>query len=306
MLHAGGAEQAPPVVPVPRDGPLPLSFAQQRLWFIQQMEPRSVAYNMPYALRMGGALDVDVLERALDALVARHESLRTVFPASGGEPVQVVLPPAPVDPPKVDLRPLPADAREDELRRRMRQEAERPFDLAAGPLLRVALLRLDEEDTAVLFTLHHIVGDGWSRDVLVREVSELYGAFAEGREPALPALPVQYADFAAWQRAWLAGPVLDGAAGLLARPPGRRAAPAGAGHGPAPHHRRRRPRRKAARSALRGGVGRAPRPVAGRGRHAVHGAAGRRSRPSWAATPGRTTWWSARPWPGARGRSWRT
>ncbi|HEU4885877.1 MAG TPA: amino acid adenylation domain-containing protein, partial [Longimicrobium sp.] len=186
LLRAGDAAQAPPVVPVPRDAPLPLSFAQQRLWFIQQMEPRSVAYNMPYALRLGGALDADVLERALDALVARHESLRTVFPAVGGEPVQVVREPAPVQPAKIDLRHLPVDERESELRRRMREEAERPFDLATGPLLRVTLLRLDDEDTAVLITLHHIVSDGWSRDVLVREVSELYGAFAEGRDPVLP------------------------------------------------------------------------------------------------------------------------
>ncbi|HEX6037720.1 amino acid adenylation domain-containing protein, partial [Longimicrobium sp.] len=213
LLRADAGLQAPPLVPVPRDGDLPLSFAQQRLWFIQQMDPRGVAYNMPHALRLRGPLDLDVLERALDALVARHESLRTVFPARGGEPVQVVLPPAPVRPARADLSALEPDAREAELRRRMREEAERPFDLAAAPALRVTLLRLDHDDTAVLFTLHHIVSDGWSRDVLVREMSELYAALAEGRPPVLPALPVQYADFAAWQRAWLAGPVLEGQLG---------------------------------------------------------------------------------------------
>jgi amino acid adenylation domain-containing protein/non-ribosomal peptide synthase protein (TIGR01720 family) len=217
LLRAGAEAEAPPIVPVPRDRPLPLSFAQQRLWFIQQLEPASVAYNMPYALRMRGTLDTDVLRRALDALVARHESLRTVFREQEGQPVQVVLPAEPVQPLLLDLSTLPADEREAELRRRVRAEAERPFDLATGPLLRVAVLRMDDDDAAVLFTLHHIVSDGWSRDILVREVSELYTAFAAGRAPVLPELPVQYADYAVWQRAWLSDGVLEGQLGYWRR-----------------------------------------------------------------------------------------
>ncbi|HEX7242090.1 MAG TPA: amino acid adenylation domain-containing protein, partial [Longimicrobiaceae bacterium] len=188
----------------------PLSFAQQRLWFIDQLEPGSAVYNMPFALRVRGAVRVEALERALEMLVERHESLRTVFRRAGdGEPVQVVRPPWAPPVPVEDLRALPAAEREAELRRLATAEAERPFDLAEGPLVRAFLARLDEEEWGMFFTMHHIVSDGWSMAVLVREVSELYGALSEGREPALPDLPVQYADFAVWQRDWLVGETLE-------------------------------------------------------------------------------------------------
>ncbi len=209
LRSSGAAAALPPVERVPRDAPLPLSFAQQRLWFIDQLAPGSSTYNVPLALRLRGGLRLALLERALTEIVRRHEALRTVFASVGGEPVQVVRAPAPAGVPVVDLRGLPEAAREAELRRLAAEESARPFDLAEGPLLRTAAVWLGESEWAVLFTLHHIVSDGWSMGVLVNEVSELYGALHEGREPGLPELPVQYADYAAWQRAWLAGETLE-------------------------------------------------------------------------------------------------
>ncbi|MEW5930904.1 MAG: amino acid adenylation domain-containing protein, partial [Gemmatimonadota bacterium] len=213
-LRSTGATPAPPIVPVERTGPLPLSFAQQRLWLVDRIEPDSAAYNMPFPLRLRGGLDLRVLRASLDALVRRHEPLRTVFPEEGGRPVQVVRPPRPVPLPMVDLRGLPGEARQAEAKRLSGAEAVRPFDLAAGPLLRGTLVRLDEEDHVLLFNLHHIVSDGWSMQVLVREVSVFYAAFARGEPADLPELPVQYADFAVWQREWLSGEVLEAQIGF--------------------------------------------------------------------------------------------
>ncbi|HEX6911984.1 MAG TPA: amino acid adenylation domain-containing protein, partial [Longimicrobium sp.] len=209
LAGAGEALPAPPLLPVERAGDLPLSFAQQRLWFIDQLEPGGSAYNVPYALRLTGPLDVDALERSLSELVRRHETLRTRFPSQGGEPVQVIDPAGPVRIPVADLRALPPNEREERAQEMAVAEAARPFDLRTGPLVRAALLRLDDEEHALLFTLHHVISDGWSMGVLIREVSALYGAFAEGTEAPLPALPVQYADFAAWQRQWISGAVLE-------------------------------------------------------------------------------------------------
>ena len=205
------AGEAPPdpITPAPRDRPIPLSFSQQRLWFLDRMEPGSAAYNLPFAVRLRGALDADALERALTALVARHEALRTRFPDADGEPRQAIDPPSPVPLPRVDLAPWPADEREAEARRLAHDEALRPFDLAAGPLLRATLLRLADDDHVVLFTLHHVVFDGWSVGVLSRELSALYAAEVSGRDAALPPLPVQYADYAVWQRERLEGDGLD-------------------------------------------------------------------------------------------------
>ncbi|HEX7241984.1 MAG TPA: amino acid adenylation domain-containing protein, partial [Longimicrobiaceae bacterium] len=201
LLRAGADPEAPPVVPVPREGPLPLSFAQQRLWFLDQLEPGSAAYNVPFGIRLRGPLDAEILERAVSEVVRRHEVLRTVFRSGeGGTASQVVLPPEPFA-----LR----RARAAGLAELAREEAGAPFDLAAGPLLRGTLVRLGEEDAVALFTVHHIVSDEWSAGILVREVSALYTAFAEGRPSPLAELPVQYADYAAWQRAWLTGDVLE-------------------------------------------------------------------------------------------------
>ncbi|MET0399988.1 MAG: amino acid adenylation domain-containing protein, partial [Longimicrobiaceae bacterium] len=212
-LRGAGVSPAPPIERVPRGGALPLSFAQQRLWLVDRLEPGSAAYNMAAALRLRGALDAAALRASLDALVARHESLRTTFAERGGAPVQVVHPAAPAALVMLDLGGVAEAAREAEAKRLAVEEALRPFDLAGGPLLRGALLRLGEDDHVLLVTLHHVVGDGWSMDVLVREVSVLYTALSRGEEPGLGELPVQYADFAVWQREWLSGGILDAQTG---------------------------------------------------------------------------------------------
>ncbi|MET0398945.1 MAG: amino acid adenylation domain-containing protein [Longimicrobiaceae bacterium] len=210
QLRAGAGVQLPPLRPAPRDGgPLPLSFAQQRLWFIHQLDPRSPAYNMPSPLRLRGRLRPEVLRRALAELVRRHESLRTVFASVGGEPLQVIRPAGPALLPVVDLRGLADERRQAAVQRLAAEEVERPFDLARGPLVRAALLRADEEEWALLFTVHHVVSDGWSMGVLVREMSQLYDAFARGLPSPLPEPRLQYADYAVWQRGWLTGEALE-------------------------------------------------------------------------------------------------
>ncbi|HEV2148540.1 MAG TPA: amino acid adenylation domain-containing protein, partial [Longimicrobiaceae bacterium] len=211
LLRAGAGTAAPPVVPVPRDPlrGLPLSFAQQRLWFIDRLQPGSAAYNIPAAMRIRGALDVGALRRAFTEVVRRHEALRTVLVDEGGEAMQVILPAAPVPLPVLDFSGLAGETRQAEALRRPGEEGRRPFDLSRGPLLRVALARLGEEEWLLCLTMHHVVGDGWSIVVLARELSTLYVAYREGRESPLPELPVQYADYAVWQREWLRGEVLE-------------------------------------------------------------------------------------------------
>ncbi|HEX7241983.1 MAG TPA: amino acid adenylation domain-containing protein, partial [Longimicrobiaceae bacterium] len=178
-------------------------------WFIDQLQPGSTAYNVPAALRLRGALDARDLRRALAAVVRRHEVLRTVLPDRDGEPVQEVRSAGPLPFPVVELAALAPERREAEAVRLAAAEAARPFDLARGPLLRATLLKLDRDDHAALFTMHHVVSDAWSMDVLTREVSAAYAAYSRGEEPRLPELPVQYADFAAWQRGWLTGETLE-------------------------------------------------------------------------------------------------
>ncbi|HEX2092743.1 MAG TPA: condensation domain-containing protein, partial [Longimicrobiaceae bacterium] len=190
-------------------GPAPLSFAQRRLWLVDRLEPGSAAYNVPYVLRLRGELDVAALQRSLNELVRRHEVLRTVFEERDGEPVQVVHAPAPVAVPVVDLRGVPGQEAEREAGWLADAEGFRGFDLARGPLLRCTLLRLGDAEHVLCCSLHHIVSDAWSMEVLVREVSTLYGAFTRGEAARLPELPIQYADYAAWQRERLAGKVLD-------------------------------------------------------------------------------------------------
>ncbi len=197
--HGG---QAPPLAPVPRAAgePLPLSFAQERLWFLDQLEPGNPAYNMPAALRLRGRLDRPALAAGLAGVVRRHEALRTTFAVVAGRPVAVVHAPAAEALPLVDLAALAGAARDGEERRLAAEEARRAFDLARGPLLRAALLCLAPREHTLLFTLHHAVSDGWSTGVLVREVAALYAAGVAGRPPGLAPLPVQYADYAVWQR----------------------------------------------------------------------------------------------------------
>jgi amino acid adenylation domain-containing protein len=195
------------IQPQPRDGrPFPLSFAQQRLWFLDQLEPGSPWYNMAFPLRLTGRLDAPALAAALSEIRRRHETLRTTFSLAGDgeeEAVQVVGPPSGLPLPLVDLRGLPPAVRETELQHRVRTEARRPFDLARGPLLRAFLYAADEDEHALILTMHHIVCDGWSLGVLVRELGE--ALFRR----TLPPLPIQYADFAVWQRRLLSGPALD-------------------------------------------------------------------------------------------------
>ena len=194
---------------VSRDKDLPLSFAQQRLWFLDQLEPGSTVYNVPGALRIKGPLDVEVLERCFNEIVRRHEALRTTFSIVEEEPVQVIAASANVSLPVIDISHFSETEREEEARRLALEEANKPFDLRQGPLFRTALIRLGENDHVLLLTLHHIVSDGWSMGVLYRELSALYQAFANEEPSPLADLPIQYADFAAWQREWLQGEVLE-------------------------------------------------------------------------------------------------
>ncbi|HST62463.1 MAG TPA: amino acid adenylation domain-containing protein, partial [Longimicrobium sp.] len=187
----------------------PASYAQERLWFLDRLQPGSSVYNLPLIRRLGGALDPAALERALGEIVRRHESLRTTFQERDGAPVQVIAPFGGLALPVEDLSGLGEADREGAMRQRAGEEARRAFDLSAGPLFRAALLRLGEEDHVLLLAMHHIVSDGWSMGVLFRELSALYEAYREGGASPLPELPVQYADYAAWQREQLAGEVLD-------------------------------------------------------------------------------------------------
>ncbi|HZF08657.1 MAG TPA: amino acid adenylation domain-containing protein, partial [Thermoanaerobaculia bacterium] len=211
-LRGDRGVEPPLLLPVDRGGFLPLSFAQERLWILDRLEPGSTAYHVPLALRLVGELDAVALHRSLGEIVRRHEALRTRFAVVDGNPVQVILPFAPPVPPalpRVDLTALSAERREAELRRRLVADALRPFDLEQGPLFRTTLVLLGVSEHALLTNMHHIVSDGWSIGVLLGELTALYGAGLAGRPSALPELPVQYADFAVWQRLWLAGEVLE-------------------------------------------------------------------------------------------------
>ncbi|WP_420126319.1 amino acid adenylation domain-containing protein, partial [Longimicrobium sp.] len=198
--------ELPPIEPVDRDGPLPLSFAQQRLWFLEQLGDLGSTYHIPTRQRLHGELDQDALRRALDTIVARHEALRTTVVEVEGGQVQRI---APVQESRFqlaehDLRGEPEEA----VRRLLGEEARTPFDLARGPLIRGLLVRLAEEDHLLQVTMHHMVSDGWSIGVFTRELGALYGVFRRGEPDPLPPLPVQYADYAAWQRRWVDGDVL--------------------------------------------------------------------------------------------------
>ena len=205
----GRGLEPPPVRPVPRGGPLSLSFAQERLWFLHQLEPESSAYNIPSALLLNERLEVGILVASLQEIVRRHESLRTVFGDEQGEPVQVILDTVALSLPVIDLNGIPAALRDREVRRLANEEARRPFDLARGPLMRTALLCVRPAESVALFTLHHIVSDAWSMGVFIREITALYQAFSSGQPSPLPELPVQYADYAWWQREWMQGEVLE-------------------------------------------------------------------------------------------------
>ena len=195
----------PPIDPLPRQHPLPLSFSQRRMWLIQQLDPQSTAYNMSFALRLTGSLDVAALTAVLEALVHRHEAFRTTFSVVNGEPVQHIGGPGSVSIARVDLRHLPEHERRPGAARLFTAESARPFDLERGPLFRFVLAQLGDTEHALLWLVHHAVFDQWSAGVASREFALLYRAFTRGESFTLPPLPIQYADFAAWERRHFGG-----------------------------------------------------------------------------------------------------
>ena len=200
----------PPIEPAPRpDGRAPLSLAQQRLWFLDQLEPGNLFYNIPTVIRLTGQLDQDALQAALDEIIRRHESLRTTFGDEDGQPVQIIHEHLPVEPDIIDLRGLSDGEREQEAARLIRETVRTPFDLAAGPLLRARLIRLADDEHIAVLVMHHIVSDGWSMGVFVNELTTLYEAFVQGRPSPLPPLRIQYADYAIWQRQHFEGEALE-------------------------------------------------------------------------------------------------
>jgi acyl carrier protein len=198
-----------PIQPIPRNQALPLSFAQQRLWFFDQLQPRNPAYNIGRAFLLSGNLDKVALEKSLQQIINRHEILRTTFLSIDGRPFQVVHSMVNVTISLEDLCQLSVEKKESEVKRLALQEANEPFDLASGPLLRLKLLLLGPEEHVLLFTIHHIVFDGWSQALFFRELETLYESFISGKEVPLSTIPFQYADFAYWQRKWLQGKVLE-------------------------------------------------------------------------------------------------
>ena len=188
---------------------LPLSFAQERLWFLDQWEPGSTAYLQSYAWRLHGLLHQGDFETSLKELAARHGSLRTTFSSIQGHPVQVIAPVAPVSLALHDLNALPESAKEIELQHLIHQKTHQPFDLTIGPLWRTQLFRLAPQEHVLVLMLHHIITDGWSLGIFLKELTTLYNAQITGHHADLPSLPLQYADYAVWQRQWLEGNLLD-------------------------------------------------------------------------------------------------
>ncbi len=209
LLRQQSVQLPPGMHPHSSDGDIPLSFAQEQLWFLDQLQPGNPAYNIAATVRCSGTLDPIALEQALRTLVGRHDILRTTFVARTGKPVQNIAPALSLTVPLADLRRLPEDERASKARVLVTKEARKPFALACGPLLRASLLRLADEEHLLLLTFHHIVADGWSMRLLVRELAETYEALAAGHEVVLPELPMQYADHVIWQRQSLQGKALD-------------------------------------------------------------------------------------------------
>ncbi|MEO1350731.1 MAG: amino acid adenylation domain-containing protein [Cyanobacteria bacterium J06635_15] len=203
MLHTA------PIMPMPREHPIPLSFAQERLWFVDQLNPGNVAYNQSSAVRLTGKLDVTALHQSLQAIVERHEILRTTFPLLQGQPIQQIASALEVVLPIVDLQPLSTTQQSEEVKRLAIAANQQPFDLVAGPLFRASILRLGAETHVLLWATHHIISDIWSTGVLVHELAALYTAHVTSSPASLEPLPIQYADFALWQRQWLIGEVLE-------------------------------------------------------------------------------------------------
>jgi amino acid adenylation domain-containing protein len=208
-IAPGQSIKVSPLLPISRAAEIPLSFAQQRLWFIEQLHPNSESYNIPIALRLCGLLNVAALEFSLNEIIRRHEALRTSFATIEGKPVQVIASTLNLKLQVVDLRHMPSSDIEAETQRLATTEAMKPFDLEHSPLVRATLLQTSETEHVLLLTVHHIIFDGWSMGVLYSELATLYSAFCAGSAPILPELPIQYADFSVWQRQWLTGEILS-------------------------------------------------------------------------------------------------
>jgi amino acid adenylation domain-containing protein len=209
QIKAGQTDSLQPILPTPEQPDYPLSFAQYRLWFLNELEPESSAYNMPLALRLTGDLNMSALQKSFDEIRRRHEILRATFVVSDGKPRQVISAFRPEAIPVVDLEALPPSETERQMRRLVNAESRRPFDLYAGPLMRTLLLKLSESDHVLVFTIQHIVSDGWSIGILTKELQLLYEAFCENKPSPLQELPIQYRDFAHWQQQLLEGRVLE-------------------------------------------------------------------------------------------------
>ncbi|MCP6762148.1 MAG: amino acid adenylation domain-containing protein [Fischerella sp. CENA71] len=201
--------QIPKIAPVPRSEYLPLSFAQARLWFLNQLDEKSAIYNMPEPLRILGSLNVAALEMAVQEIIRRHEILRTTFKIVNSFPVSIIASSTTINIPVVDLQHLPEQEQSEQVQQLAIAESQQLFDLSNGPLLRATLLRLEEQSHVLLLTMHHIVSDGWSMGIFVKELSALYQAFDSGKPAELSELSIQYADFAHWQKEWLTGEVLQ-------------------------------------------------------------------------------------------------
>ncbi|MGI2909660.1 condensation domain-containing protein, partial [Tolypothrix sp. VBCCA 56010] len=203
-----GQQRQTPIVRVPRQPEMPVSFAQQRLWFLQQFEPESGFYNIPVAMRFQGQLNVAALEQSLNQIINRHEALRTNFIQVNGQPMQVIASSSTLPLAVYDLQQLEPTGREIACRQLIIEEAAQPFDLASDLLMRASLFQLTEKEHVLLLVMHHIVSDGWSIGVLIREIAAVYQAGCNEMPIALPELPIQYADFAVWQQQWLQQEVL--------------------------------------------------------------------------------------------------
>jgi aspartate racemase len=203
------AEKAPPLVRIARDGVLPLSFGQQRLWFLHELDGGSTAYNIQFTVLLTGHVDIKALRWGLEGVVKRHEILRTAFPAINGQPRQRIANQRELNLSIENLQSWPVGQRQSQVKLWLWKERRKPFDLARGPLLRVLLLRLEDGEHILILTMHHTITDGWSMSVLFDELGAFYSAFTEGEEVSLTDLPIQYADYAAWQRQWLSGDVLE-------------------------------------------------------------------------------------------------
>ena len=211
-------EELPELQRAERGREAPLSFAQRRMWFLDQLDPGSVSYTVPNSIQFNGMLAPEKLDMALSEIVRRHESLRTTFLSREGEPFQVIHDPQPVRIPLLDLTALPAEERQEAARQRAREQSRQPWDLGNGPLFRAQLICTAPQEHLLVLTMHHIITDGRSTGVLAHEMAVLYQAFTQNKRSPLPAPPLQYADFAIWQRDWLKGEAIGEAARLLARP----------------------------------------------------------------------------------------